>query len=225
MISWLRNRQAAREAAVEAAARDQEFERLVAERDRLEEVCRICSDVEGCYDEREGSPIILKKGEHIIGMTPDTGLVEVKAGKARYQGGSQGVSIRVAKGVSYRVGGHKGTVVRDPEMPRLLCVGGTFVATTMRGVYVGPKYTREFDWVKVVSLAESVGEGGHCLLIAVTNRQKVSGVLCDDLLITHAEIGVAIATDTFQELIDAATADAEKLNNDLDALNAKEFRA
>lgn len=185
------------------------------QRRRIETELAICRDVDNAYDEREGCPIILKRGEQVIGVGHGSGLVEVKAGRVRYEGGSRGVSFRVARGVTYRVGAHKGTAVRDPEMPRLLCSGGTVVTTNRRLVYVGPKYTREFAWDKLVSMVETRGQGGNCLLLAVSNRQKVSGVLVGDRyddMFGRCEIGVAIFQDTLPELISELEAELVELD-------------
>ena len=194
-----------RQAEAQQVSAAAERERARRHRQRLELELAICRDVDNAYDERrEGTPIILKRGEQVIGIVHGSGLVEVKPGRVRYEGGSRGVSLRIARGVTYRVGAHKGSAVRDPEMPRLLCGGGQVVVTNKRMVYVGPKYTREFAWDKLVSMVESTGQGGRCLLLAVSNRQKVSGVLVggssDDLL-GRCEIGVALYQDALPDLI------------------------
>ena len=203
-MSWMSERRERKQQERRRAEQARIAAQKQRQRERITDQLAICADIEGAYDERADCPIITKRGEEVIAVMNESGLVEVKAGKTQYQGGSQGVSIRVAKGVSYRVGAHKGTVTRGPEMPRILCLGGTVVVTNKRAVYVGSKYTREFDFTKMVSMTESVGEGGNCLLLAVTNRQKVSGVLVGnhaDLVISRCEIGLAIANDTLPELV------------------------
>jgi hypothetical protein len=57
---------------------------------------------------------MLKKGEVAIDSVPAK-LLEYRSGGNSYQGGSQGVSIRIAKGISYRVGANRGQLVRNPE--------------------------------------------------------------------------------------------------------------
>ena len=69
------------------------------------------------------APILLKKGEFPILVITDIGLVEMGREAGSYQGGSQGVSFRVMKGVSYRVGGHKGTFVAGPEVLKMVDQG------------------------------------------------------------------------------------------------------
>ena len=57
-----------------------------------------------------GFSIRLAPGEHVVArLEGATGIVEPRASGGSYQGGSTGVSFRVMKGVSYRVGNHRGT--------------------------------------------------------------------------------------------------------------------
>lgn len=61
------------------------------------------------------SPVVLKKGEEIHFTTPAL-LKEMKTINLGYQGGSNGVSIRVMKGVSYRVGSSRGSVKKVEKL-------------------------------------------------------------------------------------------------------------
>lgn len=152
-------------AAARQRREEEERQRREAERQRILDDLEIARDPAGVFDERsQDLPIIPKKGAEVIGMISGTGLVEVKAGRVQYRGGSAGTSVRVMKGVSVRVGQHKGTAYREPEMPRLLCSGGTLVITNQRAVYAGPKHTRDFHWAKLMAMTASSGEGGPCLL-------------------------------------------------------------
>ena len=61
------------------------------------------------------SNIVLKKGEQIHygagGILKESRVVQIG-----YEGGSQGVSFRIAKGISYRVGAHKGHIRKEEQM-------------------------------------------------------------------------------------------------------------
>jgi DNA-directed RNA polymerase subunit M/transcription elongation factor TFIIS len=59
-----------------------------------------------------GFNVILKKGEKIHHGDSAT-LKELKTVSLGYSGGSKGVSIRIMKGVSYRVGGHRGNIIKE----------------------------------------------------------------------------------------------------------------
>lgn len=190
-------------------------QRREAERQHILDELEIARDPAGVFDERsQDLPIIPKKGEEAIGMINGTGLVEVKAGRMQYRGGSAGTSVRVMKGVSVRVGQHKGTACREPEMARLLCSRRTLVITNQRAVYAGPKHTRDFHWAKLMAMTASSGEGGPCLLLPVQNRQKTSGVLVGDQMewiAQRCEVGLAMQRGTLPELI-------EELEQELAAL-------
>jgi hypothetical protein len=59
-----------------------------------------------------GSPLILKKGE-ILHHADRSNLQELRSVRLGYSGGSRGVSIRIAKGLTYRAGAHRGHVVKE----------------------------------------------------------------------------------------------------------------
>lgn len=58
------------------------------------------------------SPIVLKKGE-LVHFADKAVLKELKSINLGYSGGSRGVSFRIAKGISYRVGAHRGHMVKE----------------------------------------------------------------------------------------------------------------
>lgn len=58
------------------------------------------------------SEVILLPGE-ICHFIDKSTLIKEKLGIVGYQGGSSGISVRIAKGVSMRSGAHKGQAVRD----------------------------------------------------------------------------------------------------------------
>lgn len=115
---------------------------------------------------------VLKKGEVAIDSVPAK-LLEYRSGGSSYQGGSQGVSIRIAKGLSYRVGSNRGQLVRNPEQLQVIDNGdATF--TNQRVVFGGQSQTREWAFDKLVDF--NAGDNGTQVMISVSNRQKVSGL-------------------------------------------------
>lgn len=115
---------------------------------------------------------VLKKGEVAIDSVPGK-LLEYRSGGSSYQGGSQGVSIRIAKGLSYRVGSNRGQLVRNPEQLQVIDNGdATF--TNQRVVFGGQSQTREWAFDKLVDF--NAGDNGTQVMISVSNRQKVSGL-------------------------------------------------
>lgn len=59
-----------------------------------------------------GTPILLKKNEVVHLACPAT-LKEIRVVNLGYAGGSRGYSIRIAKGVSYRVGSYRGQALKE----------------------------------------------------------------------------------------------------------------
>lgn len=115
---------------------------------------------------------VMKKGEVAIDSVPCK-LLEYRSGGSSYQGGSQGVSIRIMKGVSWRVGANRGQLVRNPEALTVIDTGdATF--TNQRVVFGGQSQTREWAFDKLVDF--DAGDNGTQVMISVSNRQKVSGL-------------------------------------------------
>jgi hypothetical protein len=113
------------------------------------------------------------KGETAYFKLDNVSLTEWRSTGSTYQGGSQGVSFRIAKGVSYRVGASRGTLTKNPEQLQIVD-SGSAIFTDKRIVFVGAKYNREWDFSKLVNV--DVGTNGYYINIAVTNRQKNSGL-------------------------------------------------
>ena len=76
-----------------------------------------------------GSPVVLKKGE-IVHFADKAVLKELKTVSLGYEGGSHGVSFRIAKGISYRVGAHRGHLVREDRFVETS--RGVFIITNQR---------------------------------------------------------------------------------------------
>ena len=131
---------------------------------------------------------VLKKGEVAIDSVPAK-LLEYRSGGSSYQGGSQGVSIRIAKGLSYRVGSNRGQLVRNPEQLQVIDNGdATF--TNQRVVFGGQSQTREWAFDKLVDF--NAGDNGTQVMISVSNRQKVSGL--------HAQSGERVQPGVLLEV-------------------------
>ncbi|MBI2342833.1 MAG: hypothetical protein HYV02_00615 [Deltaproteobacteria bacterium] len=78
--------------------------------------------------------LILQNGEQEHWIEPGA-LIEEKVVSRRYQGGSSGVSFRIMKGVSYRVGAHKGTLVSETDLVPVS--HGDLVLTNKRIIFQG----------------------------------------------------------------------------------------
>jgi hypothetical protein len=78
-------------------------------------------------------PFLLQKGERIIWIFQNVEFYEQKT-RTIYQGKTQGVSIRIAKGLYYRTGSFKGNPVKIEEMKY---ISHGLVALTNRQLYFG----------------------------------------------------------------------------------------
>lgn len=113
------------------------------------------------------TPLITKAGETAYGTFAVALMKEVVDRELR--GGSQGVSVHIAKGVNYRVGRMRG---RSVVVGKHLEVqdSGILVVTDRRAVFMGTNKTLEFRRDRLVGLEEFT-DG---LRLSVSNRQTAS---------------------------------------------------
>jgi hypothetical protein len=117
--------------------------------------------------------VMLKKDEVVYGTIDGAALIEPRRAPGQWSGGSRGVSFRVAKGVTYRVGASKGTYVLGEERPTPTDIG-RFVVTNQRALFIGHKKSTEWAWSKLLGFSL---EGEALAIFNVSNRQKATGVL------------------------------------------------
>lgn len=143
------------------------------QRDHVEQLIYIGENLEEVQEQATsgGVNIRLKKGENVLAIVEQGGLVEPRVTGSHYEGGSQGMSIRVMKGVSYRVGQHKGTFVRGDEEQTIVDTGGEIYITDQRVQYSSMNRNREWAWSKLVDIRHS----SDATYMGVTNRQKPQG--------------------------------------------------
>lgn len=145
--------------------------------------------------------LVLQKGESQLFELASVGLTEYRSTGSSYQGGSQGVSVRIAKGLSYRVGASKGSLVRNPEELSMIDEGSV-VFTDKRIVFTGPKVSRSWEFAKLLDI--QLGTNGQTVNISVSNRQKTSGLVAlDETSITPGFLA-AIAVEAHTKGIESA---------------------
>lgn len=93
-------------------------------------------------------PINLQKGEQIVWAFSGSKYLEDKT-RRQFVGGSQGVSVRVMKGVYYRVGAFKGKAVEHTE--RVHVDTGWVVITNKNIYFAGPRKSVRLPYPKIVS--------------------------------------------------------------------------
>lgn len=77
-------------------------------------------------------------------------ILEERVIRRRYEGGSRGVSFRIAKGVSYRVGSHKGQLISDSAIVPVSY--GDLVITNKRVVFKGDKKSFSIKLEKILNI-------------------------------------------------------------------------
>lgn len=92
--------------------------------------------------------INFQKGEHVVWAFPGSHYLEDKT-RRQFVGRSQGVSVRVMKGVYYRVGAFKGHAVENTE--RVHIDTGLVVVTTKNIYFAGPQKSVRLPYAKIVS--------------------------------------------------------------------------
>jgi len=141
------------------------------------------------------SGLALRKGEVVVYRLGAVGLVEFRSNGSSYSGGSQGFSMRIMKGVSYRVGANRGSLTKNPETLQMVDQGSaTF--TNQRVVFSGASTSREWDFSKF--LDTNVTANGVTAYMAVSNRQKTSGLTWVDKTDLTPGLVFAVANDYFE---------------------------
>lgn len=105
------------------------------------------------------------------------------------------------KGVSYRVGGHRGTFVAGPEVLKIVD-HGTAVVTNRRVVFQGAGKTREWLYAKLIGIEHDPVRGMS--MLHVSNRQKASGLVygeeISDAFRLRMDVALAHFTDDLEDL-------------------------
>lgn len=143
----------------------------VAEAERLRDFIANFQPLDAAAAMREGA--MLAPGESLYYKIDHASCVEVRRQRGHTVGQSSGMSFRIAKGVSYRVGVSKGRYVPGPEAPTEID-RGTALITSKRVVFTGPRATREWAFAKLAGVDADPNDAW--IALPVTNRQKTSGI-------------------------------------------------
>ena len=112
--------------------------------------------------------VILKKQEEAYF---DTQVIFYEERTKRiYQGGSAGTSIRVARGVSFRIGANKGNAVSEDYMKEIDT--GEFIITNKRIVFVGENKSWNIPLTKLMRIQEITIDGHPTLSFSTETASK-----------------------------------------------------
>lgn len=133
------------------AAKDYEetLAKWQAERDGYAELLQLAEGFAGTTT----SDIVLGPGEALFFKVTGAGLIEERAGKGHWQGGSAGVSVPIGsiggRSVRYRVGATRGHYVQGAPVLTAIDHGTVFI-TNRRVVFSGARQTRECAFAKLI---------------------------------------------------------------------------
>jgi hypothetical protein len=200
----------AREAAAAAQAASAHCEHL---REFLEQARTFTG---AAADDVPDMHVQLHADERVFLSVEGAYLVEPRRGQGQWQGRSQGISVHVpgTKSMRYRVGSSRGTYVQGEEKPTPIDQG-EFAITTTRAIFMGPKQVREWAWSKLVGIEHA--DNVPWTSIAVSNRQKTSGVLYDTANEDRIRFSIDLAVATAQGTRDALV---KELADELSAAQA-----
>ena len=145
----------------------------------------------------------LRTGEVVVYEMKDAQLAETRRGTRVSYRQLDAFTFRFAPGFYYTAAGGK-SVSPEPEEEMTDMDEGTATFTNKRVVFAGNKHSREWDFSKLLGWRDSAG--GY-VLMAVSNRQKVSGVVGGphDLMGGIAfQLAQVVANDGFDAARDAA---------------------
>ena len=117
------------------------------------------------------SRIALKQGEVVVYELKNARLAETRRGPRVTQRQTDAFTFRFAPGLYYTAAGGKSVSDAVDEMSEIDMGHATF--TNKRVIFIGQKQNREWDFAKL--LGWETGAGGY-LMMAVSNRQKMSGI-------------------------------------------------
>ena len=115
----------------------------------------------------------LRHGEKYVITLKDQMLMETRRAPRVTTRKTDAFTVALAKGFYYTAAGGSSVSPEPGDEIRQIDVG-TATFTTHRVVFVGSKQTREWDFAKLLGVNEE--PGGVQIMIAVSNRQRMSGL-------------------------------------------------
>lgn len=148
------------------------------------------------------TPLRLGPRERAVYTIDRAGLFETRRGPGQWSGRSSGVSVPVGLGIRVRTGQSRGHYVQGAESPTVIDTG-TVTFTNQRVVFLGNKYTRVWDFSKLLGVEHNTS--AKQTAIQVSNREKTSGftypALRPDLIAAWLELAIALGNGEQSEAL------------------------
>lgn len=123
----------------------------------------------------DGCPVILKRGEELVVVLPNITFKEPRSVRTSY-GSYGGPTVRLMKGVSFRLGGASHRSTSHDEITTI--DRGTLTITNKRLIYTGSQKTLNYNLSKILSITEYK----DAIVIQKENKQKTEIFAdCDNL--------------------------------------------
>ena len=122
--------------------------------------------------EEQNVGLRMKKGERHLMDLGGVSMIEPRRAPVKYEGAHAGVSIRVAKGVYWRVGRSEARRVPQGDVMKIIDTGRLHI-TNQRAVFTGSMQNREWRWDKLHNHYHDMDN--RYSVIHVSSRQKASG--------------------------------------------------
>jgi hypothetical protein len=219
-VGFLRNMKAKSQYSAAMSAYEAELAAWKLEHEQTDTLLYAATHLEELFQEADKvEGVRLMRGENLLLAIAGGGLVEPRVSRGSYQGGSQGVSFRVAKGVRYRVGQHRGTYQSGPEEQKVIDTGGTAYLTTHRVLYASPARSREWAYARTVDVYHTDGfpPGWGVTYLAVSNRDKTSGfsytLEVAEAVRGRLQLALAIHDETLEDMVSGLREEQRELRN------------
>jgi hypothetical protein len=135
-------------------------------------------------------PVIpLQKQEQVHFVIEDVEFHQERVVSRGYEGSSSGFSFRIARGVTYRTGAHRGRMVSRTSIVRL--DGGRAVLTSKRIVFAGSSKGFSIPWRKVLS-ADAYADGVGLVKDSTAMNNKPFYLLSSDSEFLNAAISACL---------------------------------
>lgn len=167
----------------------------------------------------ESAGTALNKGEETVCVLPNVALTEYQSTGSTYSGGNAGISFPLAGKIRGHVGGQSGSITKNPEQLMVVDMGQV-IYTNQRILFSGAKFVRDWDLDKIVSM--EAGSNGVTVKIAVTNRERTSGLQAPDLFSFGPGYAAAYVLNVKHDGEAAAKTWAKDLAQELRSLAATE---
>jgi hypothetical protein len=184
--NWLASRKEKKQQE-EFARRELERRRISARHKYIHETIQGLRDATGFLD---GDGRFLQKADEEICWIEPGVLHEIKVVRRRYVGGTSSTRIRIAKGISFSIGGSRGELVSERGLVPIST--GNLIVTTKRLAFVGDRKSFAVKFDKLIDIQIAI----NGLQFSETNKQHSKLIRFDS---QNGDVIVAIVNFLFND--------------------------